>query len=102
MQTNDSDHPVLATLHRATYGIIFFAVPQRGLDVEDMKRIMGQEEHPRTGLLHQINTDSKELHHQLVDFKDILYDRKVISFYETEQSQRLQRVSFSREIHGTR
>ena len=102
MQTNDSDHPVLAALHRATYGIIFFAVPQRGLDIEDMKQIMGQDEHPRTGLLYQIKTDSKELHHQLGDFKDILYDRKVVSFYETEQSRRLQRVRFSHEIHDLR
>lgn len=101
MQTNDSDHPVLASLHRATYGIIFFAVPQRGIDVEDMKRILGEEQHPRTGLLHQINTGSKELQYQLADFKDILYDRKIVSFYETEQSRRLQRVSSSREIHNT-
>ena len=100
MQTNDSDHPVLASLHRATYGIIFFAVPQRSLDVEDMQHIMGQEEHPRTGLLFQINTDSKELLHQLTDFKDILYDRRVVSFYETEQSRRLRRVSLSCEIYG--
>ena len=77
-------------------------MPQHGLDVEDMSQIMGQEEHPRTGLLHQISTDSKELHHQLTDFKDILYDRKVISFYETEQSRRLQRVSFSCKIYSTR
>lgn len=67
MQTNNSDHPVLASLHRATYGIIFFAVPQRGLDVGDMKQIMGEEKHPRTGLLHQVDTDSKELRNQLAD-----------------------------------
>ena len=91
---NDSDQSTLASLHRATSGICFFAVPHRGLDIEDMKRIMGTEQHPRTGLVHQINIDSETLKGQLLDFKDILDDTKVVTFYETEQSRRLQRVSF--------
>lgn len=93
LQSKDGDSPTLAALHKATYGIFFFAVPHRGLDVEDMKNIMGGEGHPRTGLIHQISVDSEVLGQQLEDFKDNLDDRKVISFYETEQSRRLERVS---------
>ena len=91
IQSNDSDHQTIASLHKATYALLLFAVPHSGLDVEDMRKIMGSEEHPRTGLLQQIDIDSSQLKQQLADFKDILYDRKVVSFYETEQSRRLQR-----------
>ena len=94
MQSGDTDNLTIAALHKATYGILSFAVPYRGLDVEDMKKIMGAEGHPRTGLIHQINIDSVVLKQQLEDFKDNLGDRKVVSFYETEQSKRLERVSF--------
>lgn len=95
IQTAERDNPTIAALHKATYGVLFFAVPHRGLDVEDMKRVMGNEGHPRTGLIHQISIDSVVLDQQLEDFKNNLDDRKVISFYETEQSRRLERVSAS-------
>ena len=94
MQTDGREHPTLTFLHKATYGLLLFAVPHKGLDVEDMKEIMGAEGNSRHDLIHQIRIESKQLRQQLGDFKDVLHDRKVVTFYETEQSRRLKKGMF--------
>lgn len=91
-QTNEDDHPTLASLYKATYGILFFAVPHKGLIVDDIKSMLDQENHPRKVLLEQISRGSDLLIPQLADFKDLIRDRKIITFYETEQTRRLEQV----------
>jgi hypothetical protein len=51
--------------------------------------LAGDGKHPREKLLQQISSQSDLLVHQLGDFKNLIRDRKVVSFYETEQTRRL-------------
>ncbi|KAJ5410945.1 uncharacterized protein N7487_005304 [Penicillium crustosum] len=81
------DHPAITSLHRATYGMILFAIPYKGLI------LAGDHSHPRGQLLQQISSKSDLLIHQLADFKNLIRDRRVVSFYETEQTRRLALVS---------
>ena len=89
----------LVSLLESLLGIMFFAVPHSGMDVEDMSQIMGSSDHPRAALINHIRNDSEQLGEQREEFKDFLFHRqslslncKVISFFETEQSPRLQQV----------
>jgi hypothetical protein len=86
----DEDHPAITSLHRATYGMIFFGIPHKGLIMEDIHQMLtGDGCHPRQQLLQQISSKSDLLTHQLADFKNLIRDRKVVSFYETEQTRQL-------------
>ncbi|KAJ6003890.1 hypothetical protein N7540_013172 [Penicillium herquei] len=90
IQTMEEDHPAITSLHRATYGMILFAIPHKGLVMDDIQQMLaGDERHPRGHLLQQISSKSDLLVHQLADFKNLIRDRKVVSFYETEQTRRL-------------
>lgn len=60
--------------------------------VNDIERMLGQEAHPRHHLLQQISNKSDILVHQLVDFKNLIRDRKIVSFYEIEQTRQLEYV----------
>jgi hypothetical protein len=86
---NEMDEPIVSALYHATYGILFFAVPHKGMMTEDMLSMLGQDDHPRAVLLAQIN---EYLISQLADFKDLIGDRKIVTFYETQQTRKLQQV----------
>ena len=61
--------------------------------VEDIQNMLaGHETHPRNALLQQISHKSDVLISQLVDFKNLIRDRRVVSFYETEQTRQLEFV----------
>jgi hypothetical protein len=95
VQTDERDHATIAALHRATYGILFFGTPHKGLVIADIQRMVaGEDHHPRTELLEQIKLKSNLLIHQLADFKNLIRDRKIISFYETQQTRRLELVRY--------
>lgn len=95
MQTDERDHATIAALHKATYGILFFGTPHQGLLIDDMKRmVVGDDDHPRTELLKQIEAKSELLIYQLVDFKNLIRDRKIVSFYETQQTRQLKLVRY--------
>ncbi|CAG7933708.1 unnamed protein product, partial [Penicillium olsonii] len=90
IQTMEEDHPAIRSLHRATYGMILFAIPHKGLVMDDIQQMLaGDHSHPRGQLLQQISSKSDLLIHQLADFKNLIRDRRVVSFYETEQTRRL-------------
>ena len=55
--------------------------------------IAGKDRHPRNELLEQIKLKSDLLIYQLVDFKNLVGDRKIISFYETQQTRSLELVT---------
>jgi hypothetical protein len=59
--------------------------------VTDMRRML-QDKHPRQELLNQISEKSQLLADQLADFKNIVEDRKIVSFYERQQTGRLEQV----------
>jgi hypothetical protein len=90
IQALEEDHPAITSLHRATYGMILFAIPHKGLVMDDIQQMLGGDgHHPREKLLRQISSQSDVLIHQLADFRNLIRDRKVVSFYETEQTKRL-------------
>jgi hypothetical protein len=89
----DNDHPAISSLYPATYCVVFFATPHKGLVVDDIQRMLtGGEDHPRNHLLRQISNKSDVLVHQMADFKNLIWDRKVVSFYETGQTKQLEFV----------
>jgi hypothetical protein len=51
-------------------------------DIEKM--LTDRDDHPRQTLLQQINSKSDLLRSQLIDFKNLIRDRKIVNFYETE------------------
>ncbi|OCK73870.1 hypothetical protein K432DRAFT_220962, partial [Lepidopterella palustris CBS 459.81] len=102
VQTNEDDHPTIASLYRATYGMLLFAIPHKGLVVDDIQKMLaGQDNHPRNALLQQIRAKSDLLAFQLADFKNLIRDRKVVSFYETEQTRQLEFDSESKRWKRT-
>lgn len=93
VQTDENDHPTITSLHKATYGMLLFGIPHKGLLMDDIPRMLaGQGNHPRNMLLQQIKSSSDLLANQLVDFKNLIRDRKVVSFYETGQTRQLEFV----------
>lgn len=73
--------------------MILFAIPHKGLVIDDIQQMLtGDGRHLRGQLLQQISSQSDLLIHQLADFKNLIRDRKVVSFYETEQTRRLEFV----------
>lgn len=91
VQANEDDHPAIASLYKATYGILFFATPHKGLVVADIRKMLAEEpNHPRHSLLEEIDKNSNVLSYQLADFKNLIRDRKIVSLYETEQTRELE------------
>lgn len=73
--------------------MLLFGIPHKGLLVNDIEKMLaGQDNHPRSALLQQIGGKSDLLENQLVDFKNLVRDRKIVSFYETGQTRQLQFV----------
>ena len=56
------------------------------------KMLAGQDNHPRDALLQQIKHKSDLLISQLIDFKNLIRDRKVVSFFETQRTRQLEFV----------
>ena len=97
VQTSEGDQPTITSLHKATYGMLLFGIPHKGLLIDDMhKMLAGQDEHPRTALLSQIRRKPNVLAIQLADFKNLIRDRKIVSFYEIAQTRQLQFVWLSK------
>ena len=60
--------------------------------MEDILSRLEQDNHPRSVLLAQINRSSEYLISQLADFKDLIRDRKIVTFFEMQQTRKLQQV----------
>ena len=73
--------------------MLLFGIPHKGLVVDDIqKMVSGQDNHPRSALLEQIRSKSDLLAFQLVDFRNLIRDRKVVSFCEMGQTRQLEFV----------
>ena len=89
----EEGHPTISALYKATYGMLLFGIPHRGLVIDDIEKILaGDDGHSRRALLDQIKEKSDLLASQLVDFKNVIRDRKVVSFYEMKLPRQLQKV----------
>jgi hypothetical protein len=93
VQTIERGQATLAALYKATYGILFFGTPHKGLVIDDIQRMVaGENQHPRMRLLEEIKQKS-DLLYQLIDFKNLIDDRKIVSFCEMQQTRRLEMVN---------
>ena len=73
--------------------MLLFGIPHKGLVLDDIqKMVAGQDNHPRSALLEQIRSKSDLLAFQLVDFRNLIRDRKVVSFLEMGQTRQLEFV----------
>src|SRR5450432_1074947 len=90
-QADEEDHPTITSLLKATYGILFFATPHKGLMIDDIQSMIA-EDHARNNLFQQITSKSGLLINQKDDFTNLIRDRKIVSFFETEQTRRLEWV----------
>jgi hypothetical protein len=73
--------------------MLLFGIPHKGLVVDDIGRMLARyERHPRGVLLEQIRAKSELLASQLADFKNLIRDRKIVSFYEMGQTRQLEFV----------
>ncbi|PHH75320.1 hypothetical protein CDD80_2476 [Ophiocordyceps camponoti-rufipedis] len=98
----DDGHPTIAALHNATYGMLLFGIPYKGLVVDDIQKMLcGNDDHPREAVLQQIRVKSDILAFQLIDFKNIIKDRKIVSFYEMQKTKSLQFDSESKRWKRT-
>ena len=97
----DQNDPASSALYRACYGFVFFAVPHRGMIVQDMARSIG-EGHPRMRLLNQIQYNPMQasdlLESNLERFRELIRHRKVVTVYEQLLSQSLERVRDCHQI----
>ncbi|KAF8246979.1 hypothetical protein K440DRAFT_661715 [Wilcoxina mikolae CBS 423.85] len=81
-----SDHP-LDTLLKATFGILFFGTPHRGMVVGNLRTALEQSGNDqRADLLEEINENCRELKKDLDRFIDLCDGFKICSFYETSQT----------------
>ena len=86
--------PAIVSLYRCTYGFIFLAVPHGGIDFDMMTQDMVKNNHPLAPLLQDLSTDSRILQDLSEDFKNLLEDRKILSFVEQNEERALERVCF--------
>ena len=93
VQTNEEDHPAIASLYRSTYGMLLFGIPHRGVLLDDiLNMVAGENNHPRKPLWEQIRNEIDLLESQLADFRNLIRDRKIVSFYEMARTRQLQYV----------
>ena len=81
-QEQDDGHPVIASLYKATYGLMFFAVPHGGIDFPNIIETLQENGHPLVSLLRDISTNSSLLKTLSRDFKNLIKQRKIVSFTE--------------------
>ncbi|KAI1147078.1 hypothetical protein F4825DRAFT_465998 [Nemania diffusa] len=72
------------SLYTSTYGMLFFGTPHRGSPKDDVLKMVEQRHPNRVPALMQTAPDSGELEFQLQLFSNLVGDRQIGSFYETE------------------
>ncbi|CAG9986600.1 unnamed protein product [Clonostachys byssicola] len=93
-QLDRDPNPTIRALYDAIIGIMFFATPHRGILIDDIRSMVGdQGANPRTLLVDQIQSGSQQLKDQLDHFKNLIQGRKIISFIEMQQTKSLVRNS---------
>jgi protein SERAC1 len=64
VHTDERDHATIAALHKATYSILFFKTPHKGLVINDIKHmVVGDNNYLRTKLLRQVKVKFNLLMH---------------------------------------
>jgi hypothetical protein len=70
--------------------MVFFATPHRGLLIDDIVAMVGEDStNPRAVLVQEIGYTSQRLRDQLGGFKNLIRGRGIVSFIEMQQTRRL-------------
>lgn len=85
---NDQVH---GTLFESVCATIFFGTPHRGILVDDILAMVG-EDSPRLDLVNSIALGSDALKTELVKFIHCSSSMRIVSFYETTQTRKLAKV----------
>jgi hypothetical protein len=86
---NDEDRDNL----KATYGALFFGVPNQGMDISSLIPMVGDQ--PNRYLLESLGPESDVLQQQRATFPEVFdfRDSEIISFFETKLSPTALQVS---------
>jgi hypothetical protein len=84
----------------ATYGALFFGVPNEGMDIKSLAAMV--KDQPNQALLHSLGKGSQLLRNQSREFpKAFDYeDSEIVCFYETTMSPTAKWVSITRHSSG--
>ncbi|KAL4771024.1 hypothetical protein BDW60DRAFT_217665 [Aspergillus nidulans var. acristatus] len=93
----DNDHPVITSLHQATYSMILFAIPHKGLVIDNIQQMLAKKSQQwrRTGeFITMVDADSALL--QLPDHAEdkvpLNADHSIIVKYNTRNKAGYQAV----------
>ncbi|KAI4146697.1 MAG: hypothetical protein LQ340_005841 [Diploschistes diacapsis] len=75
-QVHDYGDRAIISLYKATYGIMFFAVPHGEIDFENLTHELEKDRHPLASLFKEIGTNSSLLRTLSSEFKDLIRSRK--------------------------
>ena len=80
---------------KATYGALFFGVPNQGMDISSLVPMVGDQ--PNRSFLESLGKESQILQEQRVNFPKAFHfrDSEIISFFETQESPTAEQVSRS-------
>lgn len=81
------------SIYKSTYGMMFFGTPHRGSPKDDILKMVEHAYPNRVPALTETAPDSAALKLQLQLFTELVRDRKVASFYETEPTAAPSQVS---------
>ncbi len=79
---------------KATYGALFFGVPNQGMDISSLAPMVGDQ--PNRSFLESLDKGSEILEEQRVKFPAAFNfrDSEIISFFETKESPTAKLVSW--------
>ena len=80
---------------KATYGVLFFGVPNQGMDISSLVPMVGDQ--PNRYFLESLGKESEILLEQRTKFPKAFdfKDSKIISFFETQKSSTAEKVGWS-------
>lgn len=87
------------SLYKSTYGMLFFGTPHRGSPKDDILKMIEQSHPERIPALLQTTPNSDDLMSQLKLFENIIGERPIGGFYETEPTPAPIQVRFALLLH---
>ncbi len=74
-------------IFQSTYGILFFGVPNQGMDISSLRSIVGSQ--PNLPFLEMLSEDSGNLQGLVENFRKVFHfrDSEIVSLYETQASR---------------
>ncbi|EXJ76254.1 uncharacterized protein A1O5_00762 [Cladophialophora psammophila CBS 110553] len=88
------EHEVYGSLVKSTHALLFFAVPHRGITLEDVAKMVEEESEPhRASLVQEIIELSDSITPGMESFINMTMDKNIVSFYETRLTKAVMKVS---------